>query len=187
MECFAVWKRGRDNRNRLTEGGILLHRTCEWCGRPFTAEKRQVDKGLGRFCSRQCNAARRAVPRLVISCERCGKTFEFLPNRIFLAGGRFCSRRCFRDARREEKLPPEGDRGRAYRNFRDAWVAERGACERCGSQEDVFLHHRVRTRERPDLLFEPDNLEVLCRSCHTRHHEEMGHMRVPEVAHEFAN
>ena len=180
--CFATWKRGRDSHNRLTDGGTLVDRTCEWCGSPFAVEKRQLDKGFGRFCSRDCSGARGAVPRLLISCERCGHSFDFLPNRVFLAGGRFCSRRCFQAVRREAKLSPEADRGRGYRSFRDAWVAERGACERCGSHEDVLLHHRVRSRERPDLLLEPANLEVLCRSCHTRHHDEMGHMRTPEAA-----
>jgi preprotein translocase subunit SecA len=32
-----------------------------------------------------------------------------------------------------------------------------------------------------DNLFDPNNLVVLCRSCHTRCHGELGHMRVHQV------
>jgi len=186
-ECYATWKRGRDQHNQPTNGATLVERVCEWCGCAFTVEQRQVDKGLGRFCSLRCNGARRATPRLFIACERCGRAFEFLPNRVFLAGGRFCSRRCYQATRHEERLSPEGDRGRTYRSFRDGWIAKQETCERCGSRHDLLVHHRIRSRERPDLLFDPLNLEVLCRSCHTRCHGELGHMRVPEVAHELAN
>lgn len=181
-ECHAAWKRGRDQHNQPTDGATLVERICEWCRRSFTVEKRQVDKGFGRFCSLKCNGARWAAPRLFISCERCGSSFEFLPNRVFLTGGRYCSRQCYQATRREERLAPEGDRGRTYRSFRDGWVAEQRACERCGSRHDRVLHHRVRSRERPELLFDPLNLEVLCRSCHARRHGELGHMRIPEAA-----
>lgn len=181
--CYAVWKRGRDRHNRPTDGATLVERSCEWCGHSFSVEKRQVDKGLGRFCSASCNGARRAVPRLVMVCEGCDAEFELLPNRIFLTRGRFCSRGCWRAACRAGRVAPETDRDeRAYRRFRDAWLAGARACERCAATTDLMLHHRVRTRERPDLLFAADNLEELCRSCHTRHHGLLGHHQPPERA-----
>ena len=182
-ECYAVWKRGRDQHNQPTEGATQVDRACEWCGCSFTVEKRQINKGLGRFCSLRCSGARRAVPRLVMACEWCDADFEMLPNRVFFVGARFCSRDCWKTARRSRRVARESGRDdRAYRRFRDAWLAEARACERCGSSTDLLLHHRVRTRERPDLLYAPDNLEVLCRSCHSRHHNEMGHMCIPEAA-----
>ena len=70
---------------------------------------------------------------------------------------------------------------RRYRRFRDNWLAGAEGCERCRTKADLMLHHRIRTRERPDLLYAPENLEVLCRSCHTRHHNEQGHTRIPGV------
>ena len=180
-ECFAVWKRGRDCHNRRTDGATLVDRTCEWCGRAFTVEKRQVDKGLGRFCSLKCSGARRAVPRLVMVCEWCDVEFELLPSRVFITRGRYCSRDCLKAARRAGRVAREGARdSRAYRRFRDAWLAAARVCERCGATADLMLHHRVRTRERPDLLYAADNLEVLCRSCHTRHHGLLGHHQPPE-------
>ncbi len=181
--CFVKWKQGRNQHNEPTDGATLLLRECEWCSAEFTVEKRQVDNGLGRFCSLQCNAARRAVPRLKVDCEWCGERFLLLPNRTFYGCGRFCSRHCYECARRAARLPREADRSdRTYRRFRDELLAGAKGCERCGTSLDLMLHHRIRTRERPDLLFTPSNLEVLCRSCHTRHHGDMGHMRIPETA-----
>lgn len=181
--CFKQWKLGRDQHNQPTDGATLVTRGCEWCSKEFTTEKRQIDKGFGRFCSLQCNAARKAVPRLAMNCDWCGGRFHLLPNRLFFGCGRFCSRPCYRRACEAARLPPEANRGeRSYRAFRDGCLARAKGCVRCGTTADLVLHHRVRTRERPDLLFAPENLEVLCRSCHTRHHNEQGHTRIPSEA-----
>lgn len=179
--CFANWKRGRDQHNRPTDGATQIERACEECDAAFITLKRQVEKGGGRYCSLQCSANSKAVPRLVNVCERCTTSFEMLPNRVFFAAGRFCSRACFEAAKRSNKLPREPERGRAYRRFRTAYVADHGECERCGERGDLLLHHRQRTRERPDLLLDLGNLEVLCRSCHIRHHNEMGHFDLDAV------
>lgn len=181
-DCFKTWKRGRNQRNEPTDGAALLTRECEWCSVEFTVERRQVDKGFGRFCSLRCCAARKVVLRLAMNCERCGGSFMLRPNRLFFGCGRFCSRPCYVEARTAAKLPPEPERAeRNYRRFRDEWLARAEGCERCGRKADLSLHHRVRTRERPDLLYAPENLEVLCRSCHARHHNEQGHTRIPEA------
>jgi len=46
----------------------------------------------------------------------------------------------------------------------------------------LHLHHRVRSRERPDLLFDLDNIEVLCNACHMATHALLGHLNIPEQA-----
>ena len=181
--CYAAWKVGRNQHNEPTDGATLVTRKCEWCSVEFSVEKRQIAKSFGRFCSLQCSAARKAVPRIAMSCEWCGERFLLLPNRLFFGCGRFCSRPCYVAARTNAKLPREPGRAeRSYRRFRDEWLARSNGCERCGTKADLVLHHRIRTRERPDLIYASENLEVLCRSCHTRHHGEQGHHRVPEVA-----
>ena len=178
--CFKVWKRGRDQHNRPTDGAQLITRRCEWCDRPFEVEKRQVDKGLGRFCSIQCSATRQTVGRLRCVCQWCGETFDLRQDRVFYNSGRFCSRSCLLEAKRDAKLPREPPRGSAYKRFRGEWVSRVGHCEICGVTDDLCLHHRIRTRERPDLLYDAENLQVLCNACHTRVHAEAGHMTVPE-------
>lgn len=58
-ECFVIWKKGHNRRNEPTDGATMLERACAWCGEPFRVERRRVDKGLGRFCSPQCNGMSR--------------------------------------------------------------------------------------------------------------------------------
>jgi 5-methylcytosine-specific restriction endonuclease McrA len=39
-------------------------------------------------------------------------------------------------------------------------------CVKCGSRNKLECHHVKPVRERPDLAFELDNLQTLCRDCH---------------------
>ena len=59
--CFSKWKQGRDCFNRTTDGSVEIERRCEVCSKQFTAEKRRVARGMGRYCSLQCNAIRRRL------------------------------------------------------------------------------------------------------------------------------
>lgn len=43
---------------------------------------------------------------------------------------------------------------------------EIGACERCGSEKFLCVHHKDRDRHNNDR----ENLEVLCKSCHQKEH-----------------
>lgn len=64
-----------------------------------------------------------------------------------------------------------------------AWKACREAykhqvayiCERCGAP-GVIVHHKIRvspeTIQDPAVLLNFDNLELLCRDCHAKEHEE---------------
>jgi thymidylate synthase (FAD) len=49
------------------------------------------------------------------------------------------------------------------------------ACQRCGSNYKLELHHIVTVAENPDLAYEKSNIEVLCKSCHRSHHSLNGH------------
>ena len=63
-----------------------------------------------------------------------------------------------------------------------AWKACREAykhkavylCERCG-KPGVIVHHKIRvtaeTINKPEVLLNFDNLELLCRECHAHEHE----------------
>lgn len=188
-DCFRAWKVGRSSTNDIIPGRPrpitgpdgMVALACEWCGGEFRILPYELER-QPRFCSLQCNAARKAVPRAILECDHCGTRYRLPPNRLLLVAARFCSRECFEEARRLHKLAREGDRGRSYRRFRDEQIAAAGRCARCASTCDLVLHHRVRSREQPDLLFERSNLEVVCRSCHTRLHGREGHFRLPEVS-----
>lgn len=162
-----------------TDGRVVLE--CEWCGGEFRVRPYELERGP-RFCSLQCNAARKATPRTFLECDHCGRRYKYLPHRLLLVASRYCSRDCYEEARRLRRLAREGDRGRPYKRFRDEQVAAAGRCVRCSATADLMLHHRIRSRERPDLLFDGNNVEVVCRACHTRIHGREGHFRLPEAA-----
>jgi hypothetical protein len=186
-QCFRAWKIGRNSRNETIpgrrrpsvdhDGRVAL--ACEHCGSPFRVRPYEL-KRRPKYCSPACNAARRIVPRALVPCEHCGTVFRILPNRFLLVAGRFCSRACFDAKRTSIKLPREPRRSRAYKRFRNVLVNQNDQCQRCGARDNLIVHHRVRTRERPDLLLERDNIEVLCSSCHTKTHGRLGHFRIPE-------
>lgn len=43
-------------------------------------------------------------------------------------------------------------------------------CRTCGETSQLHCHHILSVKERPDLAFNLDNIEILCSSCHSRHH-----------------
>ena len=180
-ECWIEWRRGKNPRNEPAIRTQPIERPCAWCDRPFTTNLSVLDRGGGLYCSRECYWADKPGHHVVQTCEWCKKTFQLPPKRLFHTRGRFCSRDCFHAAQQATKLPVERSRGEAYRRFRKAWIDRVGRCERCGTTQNLRLHHRTRVRERPDLLYEPTNLEVLCTSCHTWHHATNGHTSVPEL------
>lgn len=48
---------------------------------------------------------------------------------------------------------------------------ERGnKCEECGATCKLTFHHKKTLLERPDLVFDKDNLIILCRKCHQEKH-----------------
>lgn len=50
---------------------------------------------------------------------------------------------------------------------RIAYEAYGKVCNRCGSEDDIVVHHKDRNRKNNDI----NNLEVLCKKCHQHEHE----------------
>lgn len=71
-------------------------------------------------------------------------------------------------------ISPERNRiekTREYREFRDA-VFERDGhkCRKCGTTENLCVHHVLDYMAHPELRCDADNGITLCRSCHTEFH-----------------
>jgi len=47
-------------------------------------------------------------------------------------------------------------------------------CKRCGSTEKLNAHHKVQWKHNEKLRYSTDNGEVLCQSCHIKHHQLNG-------------
>jgi len=48
------------------------------------------------------------------------------------------------------------------------------ACRQCGSHQNLQLHHIVPVFENPNLAYDKNNIEVLCKHCHHIHHSING-------------
>ena len=174
-------------RKRLETEGPLRQKTgreveCEICGTKFYAKKHYLDKGQGRFCSRNCADAWNARNSAVISCEECGDEFRVRPNRATVA--RYCSRKCTVRARSTAAMDRTHN-GRRVRKrssgYIMAWQPDRPESEPYGGwafehrlvmekklgrrlTDNESVHHL--NRDKTDNR--PENLVVMSRSAHSK-------------------
>lgn len=64
---------------------------------------------------------------------------------------------------------------KAWKDCQKAYKAYRlGICERCGSPDGTEVHHKTELNEEnindPNVSLNFDNLELLCKTCHSKHH-----------------
>ena len=154
-----------------------VRRTCETCGKPFNAPKREVARGNGRFCSLRCSARRpRTNPEPNCRCALCGKLFYRAPSKLGKSnsGLRFCCRE-HKDAAQkiggiEAIQPPHYGTGKdsdAYRAVAFAHLPHR--CVQCGYKRIpavLHVHHKDGDKGNNDL----SNLELRCPTCHVEWH-----------------
>ena len=62
---------------------------CQKCEKLFIAPDYLIQKGFGKFCSRQCRKSGEEK-----ACETCGKIFYVPANLIALGKGKYCSQGC---------------------------------------------------------------------------------------------
>lgn len=56
-----------------------------------------------------------------------------------------------------------------WRTMRNRWLMQHPACAMCGlAGEEV--HHMVPRKVAPERLYDPTNLQTLCKACHAEHH-----------------
>jgi 5-methylcytosine-specific restriction endonuclease McrA len=115
-------------------------------------------------------------------CEECGKEYKPASNRQKWCT--FCGEKIKKEKKKEymKKYHKEhykkkgynqkGENNNSYKTgigiFRRKKLesVEEEICERCGSDENLLVHHKDRDRTNNDL----DNLELLCKSCHQKEH-----------------
>ena len=66
-----------------------------------------------------------------------------------------------------------------YRKHQDIWsrlvkLIGDYKCNRCGSTEQLVAHHIEEWKHNEKLRYSTDNGEVLCQSCHSKHHQSNG-------------
>lgn len=157
-------------RGYVEKGTVCI---CEHCGKEFVAD----GGSKGRFCSRDCRYL--AHGKLI----KESYTPELKEKRRELAKKQFENEEQ-RNIRRVSRPMTEMQRLKcSIRNMKNvdykkiAIEAHGTKCQRCGKEltyEEVQAHHKNGEHYFDEITDNgPDNLMVLCRSCHTKLHHEM--------------
>lgn len=72
---------------------MQIKRFCEQCGKEFYTISSKVNRGKGRFCSKDCFDKSR-VDKVKCVCSFCGNEFFVVPSQITRGAGKYCSRSC---------------------------------------------------------------------------------------------
>ena len=59
--------------------------------------------------------------------------------------------------------------GQRWTDLRNAYLRMNPACETCGRPGEE-VHHVIPRQQRPDLVYDRNNLRTLCKSCHLAVH-----------------
>lgn len=157
----------------------LIDISCPICGKIFQRKESWVKRKPERIitCSYACShkaVRRQRRPPIFLTglCKTCGKTFtrkrDWKGTTV-----EFCCRRCQALGnlkKRWEGHTPTEKRPWAVIKAMKEKVKLIGKCEKCGSTENLHAHHKIQFNERPDLGADFDNIEVLCRPCHGKAH-----------------
>lgn len=89
---------------------IFVAKICLSCGKSFELHKDQVERGKGKYCSKECfnksmvgRVAWNKVKKLAKVCPQCSKSFEVRPCENYR---KFCSKMCVDNSRKGVKRPP---------------------------------------------------------------------------------
>ncbi len=134
---------------------------CSGCG--VSIQRAPSNLTVENFCNAECRAKTRNLDR---HCKQCGVVFRVYRSVVTgpsNASGNFCSQKCYHEwllAGATEKahfVQIKGPR-------RDSLIGGR-PCSRCGSPEDIEIHHVI--PRRVGGADDPDNLIPLCGHCHS--------------------
>jgi 5-methylcytosine-specific restriction endonuclease McrA len=153
---------------------------CEGCGSEFMRPNAHIRSNT-HACSRECSyKIKKKRPKIMLQyiCKYCGISFERRKGR----GGTcdFCSPKC----RIAGVQRPSGEDhhnwkgGIAERKHEIRAIIEKkkkqiGKCEECESTEKLEGHHILRWSEFPEHRYDPNNIQILCRSCHAAKHPDI--------------
>lgn len=164
---------------------MLVNKNCLQCKKQFYVERKEINRGYGKFCSRECSYSFRKGKKKIIHtncvCATCSNLFYRSPHRLKQSktGLFFCSRHCKNLATRintqysqPDIMPPHFGTGKQndskiYRKI--CFENHSQKCILCGYNripQIIHVHHKDRNRENNS----PDNLIPLCPTCHEEEH-----------------
>ena len=157
---------------------------CLVCLKEFERYKCEARKAVRHYCSEECQKKDQYQRRgkthhnytsLTRNCEYCNQEFLTTPSRI-KKGNRFCSYICSSNSRsrKTDNKDTYTYNHRIARQTVDI-LKHIDKCEICGikpiikvhNDKDELLVHHKDGNQKNNLI---DNLQVICRRCHSRYH-----------------
>lgn len=56
--------------------------------------------------------------------------------------------------------------------FKEMIYSSHHCCEICGTTKNLTIHHKEKVSQHPELIFDEENCQVLCRKCHDEVHKK---------------
>lgn len=159
----------------------MITTTCQTCNDEFQAREQDLKRGLAKYCSRKCAGIARSTkpktqrePNLI--CAYCSKSFYRSPSKLSKSKSKlyFCCRE-HKDLAQsldglQELHPTHYGKGTNHTTYRlVAFRQYAKKCQDCGFDafpEVLEVHHIDRNRKNNT----PENLKVLCPTCHRIDH-----------------
>lgn len=168
-KTWAFYEDKAGGRIRKVSASLV---TCNYCGKSFIAEDRNIKRGYAKYCSQRCVGDSKQK-FITLVCDVCGKEYKNKPNhlRCSKSGFRFCSKKCMAEAQSIKgdikflKMRPKhyGRSLTLYRRLAFEYYGKK--CEVCGYDEQecaLEVHHIDGDRKNNRI----DNLIVLCSNHH---------------------
>ena len=142
--------------------------TCKVCTKVFYAKPSQLEKGWGKFCSKQCqNISQRTG--VFVHCRVCSDVIWKMQKELkhSKSDNYFCSKSCQTKWRNTVYVGKKHhswiDGSNAYRRIMKRHKRE-PVCANCNltNQQVLVVHHIDHNRTNNDI----SNLKWLCRNCH---------------------
>lgn len=157
-------------KNKRKRTAVAVVNKCRICGTEFVSKSSPWKQQS--FCSVRCRGLARRT-RVNYVCAHCRGDFE---THLYQSKRRrFCSRKCQRESEREKCL--QGDTTH-YR--KTAYAHYQRRCCFCGFREYpgvLVVHHVDGDHSNND----PENLSVVCPTCHAIQHLLMGAKHLPSL------
>lgn len=153
---------------------------CPQCGKEFKIFSCHI-RGKTNCCSYECShkyKEKKPKTYIFFSCKYCGKETK----RRKGAGGTFeyCSRKCSTTAtypkrKKSYKSKKEKYSGRSYseKQIIKFAIKNKGKCEICNSTLNLQGHHILSHSNYPELREDVNNIQILCKECHSKQHPEL--------------
>lgn len=141
-----------------------VEKECQFCGKPFLADLREVNRGNGKYCSQSCSSKAPKQLQHHQVCKHCGKDFmSASPN------AKYCSDSCKQKNYRAQQKSLSEDSSSIKVFYK---IFEMIPCELCKwDKTSRDLHHITEVSN--GGTNELDNLISVCPNCHRLIHNNL--------------